>query len=132
VAGHRAFVSCVNKLMTVVNTDTGAVIGAVPIGAGTDAAAFDPKRKLAFSSNGVDGTVTVIREVDPQTFVSLGEVKSAVTGRTMGIDPATGRLYIAAADIDASAPITPGPNGRPGRPKPLPGSLKLLFLDPAK
>ena len=27
--------------------------------------------------------------------------------------------------------VPPGRNGRPGRPKPLPGSLKILFLDPA-
>jgi hypothetical protein len=48
----------------------------------------------------------------------------------MGIDPASGRLFIAAADIDTKAPVTPGPNGRPGRPKMVPGSLKLMFLDP--
>lgn len=130
-ASHRAFITCVNKVMTVVNTDTGAVVASLPIGAGTDAAAFDPKRKLVFSPNGADGTLTVIREVNPNTFVSLGTIKTAVTGRTMSIDPQTGRLYILAADIDPAAPVTPGPGGRPGRPKPLPGSLKLLFLDPA-
>jgi hypothetical protein len=37
---------------------------------------------------------------------------------------------VAAAAIDPSAPLTPGPNGRAGRPKPLPDSLKVLFLDP--
>jgi YVTN family beta-propeller protein len=130
-AAHRAFVSCVNQVMTVVNTDSGAVVATLKIGQGTDAAAFDPKRKLIFSSNG-DGTLSVIHEVDPQTYVSLGSVKTAVTGKTMGIDPGTGRLYIAAADIDPAAPVPAGPGGRPGRPKPLPGTLKLLFLDPAR
>ncbi len=129
-AGRRAFVSCVNKVLTVVNTDSGAVVASLPIGPGTDAAAFDPKRKLVFSANG-DGTASVILEKDPQTFVSLGAIKTAVTGRTMGIDPETGRLYIAAGDIDPKAPVPAGANGRPGRPKPIPGSLKLMFLDPA-
>jgi YVTN family beta-propeller protein len=129
-AAHRAFVSCVNKVMTVVDTDSGAVLASLPIGQGTDSAAFDPKRKLAFSSNG-DGTLSIIREVDPQTFVSAGTIKTAATGRTMGIDPQTGRLYIAAADIDPNAQVPPGPGGRPGRPRIVPGSLKLLFLDPA-
>jgi hypothetical protein len=50
----------------------------------------------------------------------------------MGIDPATGRLFVAAADIDPKAAVTPGPNGRPGRPRPVPRSLKLLFLDPVR
>lgn len=127
---HRLFVSCVNKMMTIVNADNGAVVATVPIGAGTDSAAFDPKRKLIFSSNGVDGTISVIREINPDKFVSAGEIKTSVTGRTMGIDPDTGRLFVAAADIDPNAPVPPGKDGRPGRPKPLPGSLKLLFLDP--
>ncbi len=126
---HRAFVSCVNKVMTVVDTDSGAVVATLPIGAGTDGAAFDPKRKRVFSSNG-DGALSVIEERDPQTFVSLGTVETAVTGRTMSIDPVSGRLFVAAADIDANAPIPPRPDGRPGRPKPLPGTLKLLFIDP--
>jgi len=43
---RRLFVSCINRVLTVVNADTGAVVAALPIGAGTDAAAFDPKRKL--------------------------------------------------------------------------------------
>lgn len=128
---RRLFVSCVNQVMTIVNADNGSVIAALPIGRGTDSAAFDPKRKLIFSSNGMDGTITVIREVNPTSFAPAGEIKTQVTGRTMDIDPDTGRLYVAAADIDPNAPVPPGPNGRPGRPKPLPGTLKLLFFDPA-
>jgi hypothetical protein len=53
-----------------------------------------------------------------------------VTGKNMTINPQTGRLYVAVADIDPNAPIPTGANGRPGRPRPLPGSLKILFLDP--
>lgn len=127
---HRLFVTCVNKLMTIVNADTGAVVTSLPIGSGTDAAAFDPVRKLAFSSNGADGTISVIQEKSPQEFVVLGDIKTAVTARTMTVDPSTGRLFVAAAAIDPAAAVPPGANGRPGRPKPLPGSLKVLFLDP--
>jgi hypothetical protein len=50
----------------------------------------------------------------------------------MGIDPASGRLFIAAGDVDPKATPPAGPNGRPGRPRPIPGSLKLLFLDPVR
>jgi YVTN family beta-propeller protein len=127
--GHRLFSTCLNSVMMVLNTDTGAVVAKMPIGAGTDGAAFDPKRKLAFSSNN-DGTISVIQEKDAQTFVGLGSIKTQVTGKNMGIDPDTGRLFVAVADIDPKAPVPAGPNGRPGRPRPLPGTLKLLFLDP--
>ncbi len=51
-------------------------------------------------------------------------IRTAVTGRTMGIDPDSGRLYVAAADVDPAA--APGQR----RPPIVPGSLKLLFIDP--
>ncbi len=130
-AAHRLFTTCVNKVMTVVDTTSGAVVATLPIGQGTDAAAFDPVRKRAFSSNG-EGTLTVVSESGPNNFAVTETVPTRLTGRTMGIDPATGRLFIAAADIDPKAPVPAGPNGRPGRPQPVAGSLKLLFLDPVR
>ena len=126
---HRLFTTCLNAVLTVVNTDNGAVVSTLPIGQGTDGAAFDPKRKLIFSSNN-DGTLSLIQEKNPQTYVSLGSIKTAITGKNMEIDPDTGRLFVAVADIDPNAPILPGRGGRAGRPRPLPGTLKLLFLDP--
>ncbi len=133
-ATHRLFVSCVNKLLVVVDSEDGKVISQLPIGAGTDAAAFDPKRKLIFSSNGIDGTLSIIRENDANSFTALGDIKTAPTARTMGIDPATGRLYLAAADIAPGAATTaPAQPGAPRRRPPLvPGSLKLIFLDPVE
>jgi len=128
-ASHRLFVTCVNEVMTVVNADSGAVLASLPIGKGSDGAAFDPKRKLAFSSN-YEGTLTVVRETGPQKFDVLGSIPTAITGKNMTIDPETGRLFVTIADIDPKAPVPLGRNGKPGRPKPLPGSLKVLFLDP--
>lgn len=122
---HRLFSSCVNSKLVVIDTDTGAEIAALPIGKGTDAAAFDPLRRRVFSSNGVDGTLTVIQQGDHDSYKVIDTVKTAVTGRTLGIDPVTGRLYIAAASVDPNSPAG-------GRPKPLPGSLKLIFLDPVR
>jgi len=127
-ATHRLFSSCVNSVMVVVNAETGAMIAKLPIGRGTDAAAFDPKRKYAFSSNGVDGTLSIIQEKDAQTFVSLGEVKTTVSARTIDIDPDSGRIFLVAADLEA-----PAANAVPGtRRAVVPGSVKLLFLDPPK
>jgi YVTN family beta-propeller protein len=126
---QRLFVSCVNSVLTVVNAQNGAVVATLPIGAGTDGAAFDPVRKLVFSSN-FDGTISVIREVSPDKYQPLDSIKTQITGKNMTIDPASGRLYVTVADIDPNAPVPPGANGRPGRPRPLPGSVKVLFLDP--
>ena len=126
---QRLFASCVNKVLTVVNARSGAVVASLPIGTGTDGAAFDPARKLIFSSN-FDGTISVIHEVSPDKYQVLDSIKTQITGKNMTIDPASGRLFVTVADIDPNAPVPMGANGRPGRPKPLPGSLKVLFLDP--
>ena len=124
---HRLFSSCRNNVLKVVNTDTGAVVATLPIGAGTDAAAFDPQRRLVFSANGRDGTISVILERDALTYVTLGNIKTAPLARTMGIDPVSGRLYLVAAELDKAA----APNG-PTRHRPaiVRGSAKLLFMDP--
>jgi DNA-binding beta-propeller fold protein YncE len=125
-AAHRLFTSCTNEVMVVLDTDNGKEIARLPIGRGTDAAAFDPKRKLVFSSNGISGTLSVIRETDANHFVSIGDVGTTVSARTMAIDPETGRIFLAAADLDPSAP--PPTSGR--NMKIIPGTFKLLFLDP--
>lgn len=122
---RRLFASCVNKVLVVVNLDSGATVATLPIGAGTDSAAFDPNRQRIFSANGRDGTLSVLQEKDPQTFVPLATVKTAVSARTMDIDPASGRIYLVAADIMPAATEA-------GRPSIVPGSLKLLFIDPAR
>ncbi len=118
----RVFVSCVNSKLVAVNGVTGAIVATLPIGKGTDAAAYDPSHHRVFSSNGRDGTLTVIQQDGPDKYTPLATIDTKVSGRTMDVDPKTGRVYIAAADTD--------PNPAGGRPKVRPGTLKLLFLDP--
>lgn len=133
-ATHRLFSSCENQRLVVVDAESGATVATVPIGRGTDAAAFDPRRKLIFSSNGVDGTISAIREVSADSFVPAGTIKTLLSGRTMAVDPGSGRLYVAAAELDAAAMAryqAARAAGRRVRPPLVPGSLKLLFLDPA-
>jgi YVTN family beta-propeller protein len=124
VAAHRLFVSCLNKRLIVVNSQTGGIVAQVSIGDGSDAVAFDPTRKLIFSSNGKDGTLSVIHEQDADTFVAMGSIATAVSARTMSVNPRTGRLYLAAARVDTQSPA------KQGRLPIQPGSLELLFLDP--
>ena len=134
-ATHRLFSSCENSRLVVVNADSGAIVATVPIGRGSDAAAFDSTRKLIFSSNGIDGTLSIIREVDADTFVPVGTIKTALSARTMSVDPHSGRLYLAAADTDAKAmaafQAARAAGRRPQRMPFVHGSLKWVFLDPA-
>lgn len=132
---HRLFSSCENERLVVVNADTGATVATLPIGRGTDAAAFDPTRRLIFSSNGMDGTLSVIHEVDANTFVPVATIKTALSARTMGVDPVSGRLFLAAADTNAKAMAAARAARMAGRRGPSPfvrGSFKLLFFDPGR
>jgi YVTN family beta-propeller protein len=134
-ATHRLFSSCENGRLVVVNADSGVTVAALPIGQGTDAAAFDPTRKLIFSSNGMDGTLSVIREVDANTFVPAGTVNTALSARTMSVDRVSGRIFLAAAATNARAMAAFRAARQAGKRGPSPfvsGSLKLLFFDPGK
>jgi DNA-binding beta-propeller fold protein YncE len=124
-ASHRAFMGCVNAQIMVVDTDTGSVVAKLPIGRGSDAIAFDPKRHRVFSSNGVDGTISVYQQLSPDTYAPLETLTSSITGRTMSVDPQSGRLFVAAAEVDP--PATPG-----GAPRRRPGSLRLMIFEPVK
>ena len=73
---ERLFSTCRNGRMAVLDTGSGKLIALLPIGAGTDAARFDPKTNLVFSSNR-DGTLSIIHELDGQHFVVLPTVETA-------------------------------------------------------
>ncbi len=124
---RRVFATCVNKEMMVLDADNGRIVANPPIGSGSDGAGFDPVRKIAISSNG-EGTLSLIKEIDPEHFVALDPVSTARSARTMAIDPGTGRVFLPAADVaKVDPPTTPG-----GRPHVTfaPNSLKLLVFAP--
>lgn len=124
---RRVFSTCINKVMVVVDADTGKNVATLPIGQGSDGAAFDPRRKLALSSNG-DGTLTVVKEKSAGEFAVVANVATARSARTIAIDEKTGRVFLPAADIEKiDPPTTPG-----GRPHVtfVAGSMKLLVLEP--
>src|ERR1700760_2574250 len=124
---RRLFATCGNQTMVIVDADTGKTVATLPIGAFNDGVVFDPARKVALASNG-DGTLTVVHEDSADKFTITDTVKTAPSARTIAIDPASGRIFLPAADVaSVTPPAQPG-----GRPKVtfVPGSLKLLILDP--
>ena len=123
---HRLFASCSNKVMVVMNADTGVVIATLPIGEGTDFASFDPQSGLAYSSNR-DGTLSVVAETSPDKFQSLPPIQTQIGARTMAIDPKSGRIYLVTADMTANESAVPA-NSR-HRYSVKSGSVRLLFLD---
>lgn len=122
---QRLFPVCDKKIMAVVDAGSGKVITTVPIGEGPDAAAFDPERKLVFSSNG-EGTLTVVQQETPNTYTVAQTAKTQRGARTMAIDLKTHKVYLSVSEF-GPAPAASADNPRP-RPKILPGSFKLLVV----
>jgi len=96
---HRLFSVCSNQVMAVTDALTGKSIAQVVIGRGSDGAVFDPELGLVFSSNGIDGSLTVIRQDSPDEYRVVATVMTQVSARSMALDPATHRIYLAAAQF---------------------------------
>ena len=109
---NHLFSVCGNKVMVVVDTKTGKIVSTVPTGAGTDAAAFDPGTKLAFSSNG-EGTLTVVRENGGKYEVAEN-VQTQRGARTMALDPKSHKIYLATAEFGPPAEGQRRPSVKPG------------------
>ena len=120
LAAHRLFLGCDNKLMVMMDSGSGKVVYSVPVGEGVDATSFDPQTKLAFTSNGGAGTVTVAKEDSPSLLKVVQTIKTVRGARTMTLDPATHTIYLAATDYEPQAP------GSKDRPKAVAGSFRVL------
>src|SRR5579872_7210145 len=124
VTHRRLFIGCHNRMMAIMDADTGKVITTVPIGPGVDANRFDPGTGLAFSSNGGDGTLTVVHEDSPEKFTVVDNVTTQRGARTMTLDEKTHRVYLATAEF---GPLEPAKSGeRRHRPTMKPGTFTLL------
>jgi DNA-binding beta-propeller fold protein YncE len=123
---RRLFAVCDNKVMAVVDADSGKVVATPAIGEGPDAAAFDSATKLIFSSNGEDGTLSVIKESGPDSYTVAQTVATARGARTMALDEKTHTLYLPTAKFTpAPAPTATNLHPRPGI---EPGSFRLVVV----
>ena len=126
-AHHRLFSTCDNKLMTMLDTESGKVIATVPIGEGPDGGAFDDKMQMAFASCG-DGTTTIAKEEAPDKLAVVQTLKTERGARTMAIDPMTHLIYLPTAKFEPMP--TPSPGAPRQRPTIVPNTLKLLVYGP--
>jgi DNA-binding beta-propeller fold protein YncE len=122
---HRLFSGCGNKLMAVSDANAGKVVTTVPIGEGVDANAFDPGTQLAFSSNGRDGTLTVVHEDSPDKFTVVENAPTQKFARTMALDTTNHDVYEVTAEIEEQPPAKEGE--RPRRSM-KPGTFTLLVV----
>lgn len=96
-ANRRLFIGCRSRVMAVMNADNGKVITTLPIGDHVDATAYDPSTHLIFNSNG-EGTITVIRQDDADTYTDIDTIKTLPHAKTMALDPKTHQLFLSTAE----------------------------------
>jgi YVTN family beta-propeller protein len=118
----RLFAGCDNKLLMVIDATNGKAIANVPIGGGCDGVAFDNESKTIFTSNGEDGTMTVIKEKSANSFEVINTVATKKGARTITVDQVTHAVYLPTAEFAT------GPHeGK--RPPMVPGSFQILVYN---
>ncbi len=123
---HRLFSVCDGGKMVVVDYESGKLLGLASIGDSPDAAGFDPKNGLAFSSNGGDGTLTIV-DANKPGFPALQTVKTAKGARTMAFDASTGRAYVVTAQFgETPAPTAATPHPRRSV---VPDSFEIIVVE---
>jgi len=124
---HILFVCCRKPQTAVVlNADDGKIITSLPIGAGVDAAEFNPATMEAFSSQR-DGTLTVIKETSPTSFEVEQNVQTKPGAKTSTLDAKTNQIYLITAEQAAPAAGDQGGGGR-GRGRMVPDSFTILVV----
>jgi len=122
---RRLVAGCDNKMMAVVDADSGKVLATPAIGDGVDATAFDESTGLAFASCG-EGVLTVVREESPNKFSVAENVKTQEGARTLALDDKTHEVFV------VTAKFGPPPAPTPEQPHPghtiLPDTFVVLVV----
>jgi YVTN family beta-propeller protein len=122
-ARRRLFSVCDGKVMAVTDAVSGKQVALIPIGEHPDAAGYDRKHGIVFSSNG-EGTLSVVRQESSDRYTVVQTVPTQRGARTMALDEATGKVYLVTADFGA-APAATAEQPHP-RPALIPDSFVLL------
>jgi DNA-binding beta-propeller fold protein YncE len=122
---RRLFVGCENKMMAVVDADSGKVLATPAIGDGVDATAFDDETGLAFASCG-EGVLSVIHEDSPEKFSVAESVPTQAGARTLALDSKTHNVFVVTAKF-GPPPAATADNPHPRR-SIVPDSFVVLVL----
>src|ERR1035437_7195201 len=127
VKNQILFVACRKpQTMVIMSAKDGKIIDTLPLGAGTDGAVFNPNTMEAFSSQG-DGTLTVIKENSPTSFVVEQTVTTPVRAKTLTLDSKTNQILLITAEY-TPPPATPPPGGRGGRGQMVPDTFSIVVV----
>jgi len=122
---RRLFAGCDNKMMAVVDADSGKVVATPAIGEGVDATAYDEEAGLAFASCG-EGVLTVVKQESADKYSVAENAKTERGARTMALDAKAHDVYTVTAQF-GPRPAATADNPHP-RPPILPDSFVVLVV----
>jgi DNA-binding beta-propeller fold protein YncE len=94
IKNHILFAMCHNpQTCVILNSDDGKILDTLPIAGGTDGGGFNPNTMEAFSSQG-NGTLTVIKETSPTSFMVETNVPTKQGARTCTLDTKNDRIIL--------------------------------------
>jgi len=93
-ARHRLFCTAGNRKLIVMDTETGAIVAVLPIGAGVDGAGYDPVLRRVYTANGV-GTMSVYQQDSADQYRLLENAPTHFGGHSLVVDPANHRVFVA-------------------------------------
>ncbi len=110
-AADRVLVACRGDKPVFLALDPadGRIVAVLPIGRGVDGMAHDEGRHLLVTANGVDGTLSVIRQDGPDKYSLVETVATRSMARVIAMDERTGRLFTVTAAYSQPAA---GPDGK--------------------
>jgi hypothetical protein len=97
--------------MIILSAGDGHIITDLPIGNGSDGATFNPATMEAFSSQG-DGTLTVIKENSPTSFVVEQTVLTPARAKVLTLDTKTNQILTITAEY-GPVPAAPAAGATP-------------------
>ncbi len=100
--------------MVILDANDGKIITTLPLAGSSDGAVFNPATMEAFSSHG-NGTMTIVKENSPTSFVVEQNLDTMAGAKTLTLDSKTGHIVTMTAEYAAppAAPPAP-PAGVPG------------------
>lgn len=126
VAAYRLLITtCDNGHALVLRSMDGQVVADLAIGPHPDQMVYDTARQVAYiptaGSSQLNGEIVVVSITWPTTVSVIGHIPTTRGARTIAEDSATGRLYLPTADYTV---------GAGGRPQTIPGSFRVLVVEP--
>jgi DNA-binding beta-propeller fold protein YncE len=118
-------------VMVMLNADDGKVLTTLPLAGSSDGAVFNPATGEAFSSSGQgDGTLTIVKEESPTSFVVEQNLKTMSGAKTLTLDSKTDHVLLIGADyVAAPPPATPPPAGGRGPARTMvPASFSIVVV----